>query len=458
MPDAAAPVKTLNFFFFAFFIGLFAWPNYMAISLPGLPWISIIRLTVFPMTLTLLYCASVSEDFREKTRNVLNQTPPLWKALAAFVLIQTISIGFSKNPTASINKYIVAQTEWTAIFFAACFLFLKPGRATKWVFYLWAIALFVGVIGIWEKRLGYVPWRNHIPSIFKIDDPTILTYLAGSQRSYTGIHRVQSVFTTPLGLAEYLALTLPFIVHFLREEFGWKVRAAAALTIPFTLYVIILTDSRLGIVGCLVTLMAYTFIWAWRRRREDSRNPFWTGIIACYPIIFCAAVASTFFVGRIRARVWGTGSAQFSTQSRSEQYHLGIPKILSHPWGYGIGQAGDTLGFVDTGGFGTIDTYYLAIGLEYGVIGFLVYYGMILFALYAAGKTALSPHPLKGESGLLIPISVMLLDFIVIKSVFSQQDNHPLVFMALGMLAALLWRIRNSTQSQPGRRPMARIA
>jgi hypothetical protein len=83
---------------------------------------------------------------------------------------------------------------------------------------------------------------------------------------------------------------------------------------------------------------------------------------------------------------------------------------------------------------------------------------MILFALYAAGKTALSPHPLKGESGLLIPISVMLLDFIVIKSVFSQQDNHPLVFMALGMLAALLWRIRNSTQSQPGRRPMARIA
>src|SRR5665213_2135481 len=75
MPDATAPVRTLNFFFFAFFIGLVAWPNYLSISLPGLPWISIIRLTVFPMTLTLLYCVSVSQDFREKMGSILDATP-----------------------------------------------------------------------------------------------------------------------------------------------------------------------------------------------------------------------------------------------------------------------------------------------------------------------------------------------------------------------------------------------
>jgi O-antigen ligase len=98
------------------------------------------------------------------------------------------------------------------------------------------------------------------------------------------------------------------------------------------------------------------------------------------------------------------------------------------------------------------------IGLEYGIIGFLVYYGMILFALYAAGRAALSPQPLKGENSFLIPISVTLLNFIVIKSVFSQQDNHPLIFMVLGMLAALLWRVRNPVQSQPGRPSLTRIA
>jgi hypothetical protein len=456
MPDAAAPVKTLNFFFFAFFIGLVAWPNYLSISLPGLPWISIIRLTVFPMTLVLLYCVSVSRDFREKLESILDATPILWKALALFVGIQTISIAFSSNPFQSVNKYIVDQTEWTAIFFACCFLFSTPGRATKWAHCLWGVALFVGAIGIWEKRLGYVPWRNHIPSFLQIDDPVVLGYLAGTQRSYAGIQRVQSVFTTSLGLSEFMALAMPFVVHFLRREFGWKIRLAAAMTIPFLMYVILLSGSRLGVVGGLVTLMAYIFIWAWRQRRKDKRNPFWTGIVACYPLIFGAAVASTFFVGRIRARVWGTGSAQFSTQSRIEQYHLGIPKILSHPWGYGIGQAGNALGFVDAAGFGTIDTYYLWIALEYGIIGFLVYYGMILFAVYTAGKSVLSPQPLNSENALLIPIAVALLNFIVIKSVFSQEDNHPIIFMLLGMLVALTWRIRNTPEAITPQLPVRR--
>jgi hypothetical protein len=34
------------------------------------------------------------------------------------------------------------------------------------------------------------------------------------------------------------------------------------------------------------------------------------------------------------------------------------------------------------------------------------------------------------------------MNFFVIKSVFSQQDNHPLVFMMLGMVVALVWRIQ----------------
>ena len=48
-----APTRTLRWAFYASFIGLICWPNYLAISLPGLPWITVIRLTT-PATLTLL--------------------------------------------------------------------------------------------------------------------------------------------------------------------------------------------------------------------------------------------------------------------------------------------------------------------------------------------------------------------------------------------------------------------
>lgn len=443
MPDAAAPTRMLNFFFFSFFIGLVIWPNYLSISLPGLPWISVIRLTVFPMTLLLLYCVSVSQEFRDKLGKVVSSIPYLWQAITAMAAIYTVTVAFSAEPVTSLNKLVVVQTQWTAIFFVACYVFLKPGRAMKWAVCIWIMALWVCAIALLENRLGFIPWRSHIPALFQIDDPVVLRYLSGTQRSATGIHRAQSVFTTSLALSEYLCFALPFAMHFMRIEFRWMVRAAATLTVPLILYVIILTDARLGFVGFLITMMALVFIWGYRQRQRNKTNPFWTAIVFAYPFFFCLMVAATFLVGRLRARVWGNGPQQFSTRSRIDQYHMGIPKIITHPWGYGLTRGGDALGYVDSGGFQTIDTYYLTAGLEYGLLGFLIYFGMILTVIYFAGKRCLSPDPLENEHALLIPASVALVNFVVIKSVFSQQDNHPIIFMLLGMIAVLIWRTRN---------------
>lgn len=438
MPDATAPIRTMTFLFFAYFVGMMVWPNYLSIALPGLPWISLKRLTAFPLFILFLYSVSVSQEFKKTLGSALESAPLIWKAIAALAVIETASVLLSNDLPFSLSKLIVAQTEWTAIFFIACFLFLTPGRPTRWLLWMWAAAIWVCAMGIWEYRLGHVPWRDHIPSIFQIDDPSVQRALAGGSRAALGTHRVQSVFTTSLGLSEFLALTIPFVLHFVRPEFNWKLRLAALACVPTFVFVIVLSQSRLGLVGTLVSLLAYIFIWAFRRRIADKNNPFWTGILVAYPIIASLIVASTFFVGRIHARVWGNGPQQFSDQSRIEQWKLGIPKILTHPWGYGIGKGNEALSFSD--GFSTIDSYYLAIALEYGIIGFIVYYGLMFFAFYLTGRRAISPEPLNGESALLIPIGIALANFIVIKSVFAQSDNHPIIFMILGMLVALLYR------------------
>jgi len=447
MPDATAPVRTMNFFFFAFFLGMIVWPNYVSIALPGLPWISIKRLTVFPLSLLLLYGVSVSHEFRKTLGSALQISPPIWKAIAALAVIETLSIAFSNSVPFSISKLVIAQTEWTAIFFVSCYVFLKPGLPTRWMLCMWGAALWICALGIWEYRLGYVPWRDHIPSFFQIDDPAVQRALAGAQRSALGIHRVASTFSTSLGLAEYLALAIPFVLHFVRSEFNWKLRLAAIISVPTFVFVIVISQSRLGLIGAIISLLAFIFVWAIRRRIADRANPFWTGILVAYPVIFSAIVASTFFVGRIHARVWGNGPQQFSNQSRIEQYNLGIPKILSHPWGYGIGNGNEALGFVDVNGATTIDSYYLLIGLEYGIIGFIVYYGMFLFAIYLAAKPSISSARLEGEHALLIPAGIALVNFFVIKSVFAQSDNHAIVFMILGMVVALLWRLRHASSN-----------
>ena len=72
LPDTNwAPTRTLEWLFYATFISLIVWPDYLAIALPGLPWITLLRLTSFPQLLVLLICLSISADFRSKLKHSL---------------------------------------------------------------------------------------------------------------------------------------------------------------------------------------------------------------------------------------------------------------------------------------------------------------------------------------------------------------------------------------------------
>jgi hypothetical protein len=52
----------------------------------------------------------------------------------------------------------------------------------------------------------------------------------------------------------------------------------------------------------------------------------------------------------------------------------------------------------------------------------------------------------QGELTMLLPLVVALMNFVVIKSVFSQNANHPLVFMMLGAVVALTYRAQREAQ------------
>jgi hypothetical protein len=145
------------------------------------------------------------------------------------------------------------------------------------------------------------------------------------------------------------------------------------------------------------------------------------------------------FVGRFRRVILGDSSHSASTDARYTQYAMGFERILQWPFGYGIGRGGDALGFgLNTHGMMTIDTYYLSIVLEYGVLGFIVFYGMFAIAILEGGRRSLFVSSQNEDRSFLLPITVSLMTFIIIKSVFSQQENHPIVFMMLGAMVAII--------------------
>src|SRR6185312_11435109 len=155
------------------------------------------------------------------------------------------------------------------------------------------------------------------------------------------------------------------------------------------------------------------------------------------PAMFCAVLAATFVVPRLHVAIWGGGAQQSSTDARVAQFNLGMPKILHNPFGYGIGMGAETLGYAPFGQL-TIDTYYISVALEYGVLGFIIYYSMVAFSIYHSGRRVFETRPdLPEPNPLFAPLAIAMTNFLVIKSVFSQQDNHPVVYMMLGAVVAL---------------------
>lgn len=452
LPDLNwAPTRQLEWAFYATFIALIVWPNYLAIALPGLPWITLVRLTSTPLVIILLVCISVSAEFRATLNRSLRAIPAIPILLAIFVVIQLYSIGLSKDISGSIQKFIVAQTTWTAAFIAGAYVFLRPGQIKRWAMILWAMAVFVSLIAIWEFRLKHVPWLGHTPSFLKISDEAVGNILAGVMRAGTNLYRAQATFSTPLGLAEYLALTFPFVLHFTTKRFSPRVRAAAMISIPLILYGCYLTNAKLGMIGSLLGIALYVFGVSFQNWRRNKQSLVAASILLSYPLGVALLAAAMLASHRLSVIILGNdGSHAASTAARVLQYTVGWQKFLQWPFGYGIGMGGQTLGFGKDVGVITIDSYYLSVLLEYGIAGFIVYYGLFLIAVFEPARLSLFAMKENEDRSFLLPIGISLAAFIVIKSVFSQQDNHPVVFMMLGALMAIVASHRPSKVAATG--------
>ena len=448
LPDTErVPRRWVEVLTFAMMVAVFCWPDYIAIDLRALPWITVVRLVVFPLVACFLLCLAMSKSFRRELADTLSAAPILWKLLVAFFAICTATIFVSGDVANVTGRVVAAYLGWFVLVFAGVYTFRQPGRTRLLAYLLWGIALYQLPSVLFERHFHKLPWVGHIPGFLAVNDEVVQKIIAGAFRSYTNIYRVQSVFKTPLSLAEFLAYVSPFVVHIGMTTRSTWVRMAAALTIPVMIFMIINTDSRLGLIGLGIALLTYGLLWSIARWRRNPRDLIAAAVVFAYPAGFAAVVAASFAIGRIRVRVWGGGATVSSNDARWDMYRDGIPLVLRTPWGHGMGQGGIALNYRLPDGTLTIDTYYLALALDQGILGFLIYFGMFLLAIYLAGRAYLEIDD--PEIAYLGPVAASLVAFIVIKSVFSQYDNHPLIFLELGVVIALLAKARDLRRAMP---------
>lgn len=449
LPDRAhAPTKSMEFFFSALIVCLILWPNYLALALPGLPWITMLRLTGFPMVFMLLISLSTSPTFRRELYETITAVPWVWPCFITFIVMQFVTLPFNNQPPAALQRALLQQVNWTSMFLIAAWVCRTPGRVTRLIALLLFMAVPIMLVSVLEARQTAVLWAGHVPSFLKVDDPVAALILSATTRSATGLYRTKATFSTPLGLAEYLALMTPFALFLAVTAKRFSLRIFGLLMLPALFYCIRLTDARLGVVGFGVSLLLYFLFWGLQRLMRDRRDLFAAAVVYAYPAFFCAAMAGVMVLRPLNRMVFGDGAQAASNEARKNQLAMGIPKIVQNPIGHGPGGSGPAMGYGE-GQFVTIDNYYLSLGLDYGIVGLLAFLAIFLLGAAQGARIGIRSAAFQDkEIVYAAPLAIAISAFLVIKIVFSQQDNHPLLFMMLGMLVALVYR----AQKDPGAR------
>lgn len=427
----------------SFFI---VWPSYIALAIPGIPWISFTRIALFWLMVQFLWAVATSSELRAEMVATAKVSKAGFWFLMLFIFTQIITLPFGEAPTEAFQRVVNNQIYWTGIFFLSCHLFLEPGSVKRFLTLLMWLAMITVFIGLWENRIEQVPYAPYIPGFLRSDEAYLARILSSQARATDGYYRAHSVFVVGLTFAEFLAMCLPFMIHFGVTTRRILVRGLCAAGYVLLSAGIWITHSRLGVVGWFETHFLYLLIWSARRmyfRKSDMIAP---ALTYGFPVMFLGFIALTMVWERLRTTIFGTGAAKSSTDARYKQRDMAIPIIAQFPIGFGAGQGGNRLNYRNARGDLTIDSYYLSLLLDYGILGFIGYMGFMFSGAIAGLKTYFRTDD--DELLLAGPLAIAILNSVVIKMVLSQEQMQPLIFMMMGALMALAFRYRGSAEAK----------
>jgi len=443
--QSKAPTFLIEFLYPFFFVALILWPNYVGISLHGLPWITIIRLIGLPLVILFLINLSVSISFRRRVFETITSIKLLWYFFVGFIFIQIVTIVTSRSPGASAQLVFNQQIYWTAIFAIGCAIFRDTRQIEKYMALLCILAVPIVLISFPESAEKHVLWMNKIPKILTIPDPSVKVILTPTFRAGTNFFRVRTTFSTSLEQAEYLSLLTPFLLYFGFSSKSVLFRIFSFALIPAIFIAIRLTDSRLGVVGMLVSILLYGVLWSIVRWRAHPRDLIAAATVYLYPIVFVTAIGVVLTSHRLRAMALGGDAQASSTAARESQLAMAIKGFKKAPWGWGAGQSGDAIGY-PPGQFVAIDNHFIVLLLEYGALGIIAWYGIFIVAIVQAARHSMSAqYAGRLEARLLAPLAIELTAFIIIKWVHGGNYTHPIDFMILGMVSALIYNLHHGS-------------
>lgn len=417
-------------FLWLFLLGAFPW--YIPFKFGPLPGLNPVRLSFIALFFFLTISLFTSSDIRSRLQQRFRNSRVTFIIFALLILWMFISAIFSPNLFWSLD-YVAKIWLHGTIIFLASIVFLRNFQDI--VSALRALALG----GVIASIAGIVEWRlqSNIFAQFFPSDPDALSGLEWilTDRSRLGNYRVSGTQAHPLALAEYLAAVLPGAAYLAIADFRSSWRWTARLSLPLMLVAIYLTHTRTGVVAGAFALVLTLFgvAWMWTNNSQRSLGRALSGwfaiIIAIALTIGVAMTAAVLLEGRNRIEASST-NARVQMLKGTELLVEESPLI-----GHGPGLAAITLGHRSWSGVLTIDSYYMTVAIEAGLVGLI---GFLALSSTPFLRLFRFRSPYQDEYWLLgVVMASSIFGMLVMKIGLSLMHNFDLMFWLLA--ASVVW-------------------
>jgi hypothetical protein len=427
--------ETIRRFLLVSMVVILCVPSYYALVVPGLPQISIRRIVLFPfIVLYLLYIAS-SAQARAHVVYVIEHAKTISIGVVGFLVMIFLSIITSVSFAYSLSDATNAVLTWFLPFFAAASIY-KTDRDLMYILRIIAIcAICVALLGIVEVPLEKNLMVQIMPeSMYEglISDPSFQRMLEGQYRN--GLYRAPSVFGVALSFGEFEAFVAPLGAFFFLFGRGALDRLLGFSVVVTSVLGIWASGSRGANLSLIVAIVVFIALWIARERRFNPRGLLAPMIVTLAVAGFGALFALTMVSHRAHDMVFGAED-DLSTQARFNEMDLAMPQILANPiTGHGLATSGSVIGYGSNREGYTVDSYPLSLMVETGVPSLVFFVMMIGGSIWTSARAYLGDPSQRGAiNG---AFASALAAFAIYRMALSQRENHSLVFIVCGMIAA----------------------
>lgn len=442
LPDASIDLSKGAFVaFLAYVSASLVWPNYLAVAIPGLPWITPTRMFLFALGLLVLLQYSQNSIARREIVGSIHASHVFLVAILIHIACRFASLPVSPSPFSSATSIFQTIILCGIPFIAAVWLLNGEKRLDRFAGVVVACTIAVLIVSVAEYRISKPIWTDHLPS-FLIADQTLFEAYTGAQaRVGDNRYRVRGVFGTAVYFGQYLAVATPFIMHALFTARTALRRVIYAIVMLVLTFVVWSTNTRTAMTGMMIGLVGYGALFALRRYlfpryHGDPGSP-----IALASGIGGALTAVVLVLSSHRLRVMTLGGAQHadSDRVREAQWDRAIELMMKNPLGYGADQAPMLAGKLSNRGIWVLDNGWINMMVDFGAVGAASFLCAILYLCYRLLRIYFSPE---GEKhALALPLAAGLALFLLTLVSVSASVSFPFIFLLVGVSVALIGRV-----------------